>query len=54
MNQSRLGSVGYAGSGILLFHGRVATGGVQSISIIFEVRVSLGYNVIQVDDVGFQ
>ena len=54
MNRSRLGSVGYAGSGLLLFRGRAATGGVQSISTIFEVRVSLGYNVIQLDDVGFQ
>jgi len=37
-----------------LFRGQTATDGVQSMLIIFGVRVSLGYNVGELDCVGFQ
>jgi len=54
MNGSRLGSVDDACTGLLLFRGQTATDGVQSMLIIFGVRVSLGYNVVQPDCDGFQ
>ncbi len=54
MDGSRLGSVDDACTELLLFQGQMATDRVQSMWIIFGVRVSLGYNVGEPDCVGFQ